>query len=112
MNLADAIAQHKDRVPAALERVRAMSGEQLTATIDMFGAIQTAVAVACLQLALKHEVHHRGQLGAYLRAMGGKARESTDPPAIANSRDGWASRAHSRRAGKQEKFQLREIYFS
>jgi uncharacterized damage-inducible protein DinB len=48
-----------------------MSGEQLTATLDMLGAMRMP-AVAFLQLALKHEVHHRGQLSAYLRAMGGK----------------------------------------
>ena len=71
MNPAEAIAQYKHKVPAALERVRGMSGEQLTSTMDMFGAIQMS-AVAFLQLALKHEVHHRGQLSAYLRAMGGK----------------------------------------
>src|SRR5215470_4673176 len=58
MNPAEAITQYKDKVPAALERVRGMSGEQLTATLDMFGAIQMS-AVAFLQLTLKHEVHHR-----------------------------------------------------
>jgi uncharacterized damage-inducible protein DinB len=29
-------------------------------------------AVQFLSLAVKHSVHHRGQLSAYLRAMGGK----------------------------------------
>ena len=71
MNPAEAIAQYKDKVPAALERVRGLSGEQLAATIDMFGVMQMP-AVVFLQLVIKHEVHHRGQLSAYLRAMGGK----------------------------------------
>jgi uncharacterized damage-inducible protein DinB len=68
MNPAEAVAQYK--VSAALERVRGLSGEQLAATIDMFGVMQMP-AVVFLQLVIKHEVHHRGQLSAYLRAMGG-----------------------------------------
>jgi uncharacterized damage-inducible protein DinB len=36
----------------------------------MFGLFQFP-AVNFLALALKHSVHHRGQLSAYLRAMGG-----------------------------------------
>ena len=78
MTPAEAIAQYKDKVPAALERVRGMSGEQLASTIDMFGGFQMP-AVAFLQLVLKHEVHHRGQLSAYLRAMGGKVPEIYGP---------------------------------
>jgi uncharacterized damage-inducible protein DinB len=71
MNPAGAIARYKEKVPAALERVRGMSGEQLTATIDLFGMMQ-APAVTFLALAIKHSVHHRGQLSTYLRPMGGK----------------------------------------
>jgi uncharacterized damage-inducible protein DinB len=63
MNPAEAIAQYKDKVSAALERVRALSGERLVATIDMFGVMQMP-AVVFLQLVIKHEVHHRGQLSA------------------------------------------------
>ena len=70
MNSADAAAQYKVRVPAALERVRAMSGEQLNNVIDLLGMIQ-APGVNFLGMAIKHSVHHRGQLSAYLRAMGG-----------------------------------------
>ena len=71
MNPADAIARYKDKVPAALNRVRAMSGEQLARTINMFDMMQ-APGVNFLAMALKHSVHHRGQLSSYLRAMGGK----------------------------------------
>lgn len=71
MNPTDAVARYKERVPAALERVRAMSGEDLAKTIDMFGMIQ-APAVGFLAMTIKHSVHHRGQLSSYLRAMGGK----------------------------------------
>jgi len=68
---ADAIARYKVKVPAALDRVRAMSGEQLVKVINMFGMIQMP-AVNFVSLAVKHSVHHRGQLSTYLRPMGGK----------------------------------------
>ncbi len=71
MSPADAIARYKQHVPTALDRVRAMSGEQLANVIDMFGKVQ-APGVNFLAMALKHSVHHRGQLSTYLRAMGGK----------------------------------------
>jgi uncharacterized damage-inducible protein DinB len=70
MNAADAVAHYKTKVPAALERLRAMSGEQLSSMIDLLGMIQ-APGVNFLAMAIKHSVHHRGQLSAYLRAMGG-----------------------------------------
>ena len=70
MSPADAIAQYKVKVPAALERVRALSGEKLAGIIDMFGMIKMP-GVNFLALAVKHSVHHRGQLSTYLRAMGG-----------------------------------------
>ena len=71
MSPAGAVARYKERVPAALDRVRAMSGEKLVAVLDMFGAIK-APGINFLALVIKHSVHHRGQLSSYLRAMGGK----------------------------------------
>jgi len=71
MNPADAVARYKEKVPAALARVRAMSGEKLTNVIDLFGMIK-APGVNFLAMALKHSVHHRGQLSTYLRPMGAK----------------------------------------
>ena len=76
----DAIARYKDRVPAAISRVRAMSGEQLCAQIDYFGQLQMP-GLGFLLLELKHSVHHRGQLSAYLRAMGGKVPAILGPSA-------------------------------
>ncbi len=70
MNSEDAAGRYKIRVPAALDRVRGLSGEQLTKVIDLFGMIQ-APGVNFLAMTIKHSVHHRGQLSAYLRAMGG-----------------------------------------
>jgi uncharacterized damage-inducible protein DinB len=71
MNPKDAIACYNERIPAAIERVKALSGEDLARQIDMMGFWQMP-AVQFLSLAVKHSVHHRGQLSAYLRAMGGK----------------------------------------
>ena len=70
MNPDDAVARYKDKVPVALDRVRRLSGEQLSQTIDLMGMMQ-APAVSLLAMAVKHSVHHRGQLSTYLRPMGG-----------------------------------------
>jgi len=67
----DAIARYNERIPAAIARVKALSGEDLARKIDMMGIMQLP-AVNLLALAVKHSVHHRGQLSSYLRAMGGK----------------------------------------
>ncbi|MEZ5362606.1 MAG: DinB family protein [Bryobacterales bacterium] len=80
MTPAEAVAQYKDRVHAALDRVKAMSGDQLVSVIDFFGMMQMP-AVAYLSLAMKHSVHHRGQLSSYLRAMGGKVPSIYGPSA-------------------------------
>lgn len=71
MNPADAVAQYQANVPAAMARVRAMSAEQLGAILDLFGMVQ-APAVTFVSMAVKHSIHHRGQLSTYIRPMGGK----------------------------------------
>lgn len=71
MSPADAVARYKAKVPEALNRVHAMSGEALAGTLNLLDMVQ-APAVTLLAMALKHSVHHRGQLSTYLRAMGGK----------------------------------------
>ena len=71
MSPADAIGRYKERIPTALCRVRALPAEKLTANIDLLGVLQMP-AINFLAMALKHSVHHRGQLSTYLRPMGGK----------------------------------------
>ena len=71
MTPAQGAARYKEKVPAALNRVRALPAEKLSATLDLLGLIK-APAVNFLAMALKHSVHHRGQLSTYLRPMGGK----------------------------------------
>jgi uncharacterized damage-inducible protein DinB len=71
MNPADAVAHYKQKVPAALDRIRAMPGDKLTNVIDLLGMIQMP-GINLLAMVAKHSVHHRGQLSTYLRPMGGK----------------------------------------
>ncbi len=80
MTPADAIARYKENVPAALGRVRAMSGEQLSKSIDLLGLMQMP-GINFLAMAVKHSVHHRGQLSSYLRPMGGKVPSIYGPTA-------------------------------
>jgi uncharacterized damage-inducible protein DinB len=70
MSGADGAVRYKEKIPAALDRVRAMSGDQLLKVVDLLGMVQMP-AVNFLSMAMKHSVHHRGQLSSYLRAMGG-----------------------------------------
>ena len=54
-----------------LEKVSALSAEQLVRTVDFRGMFRRP-AWFFLQFGLLHAVHHRGQLSTYLRPMGGK----------------------------------------
>lgn len=71
MSPAAAAARYKEKIPAALDRVRSMPGDKLSNVIDLFGMVQMP-GVNFLAMAAKHSVHHRGQLSTYLRPMGGK----------------------------------------
>jgi uncharacterized damage-inducible protein DinB len=68
---ADVAAWYDANRPAAEARIRVMSGDDLSKTLDFFGMMQMP-AVWYLGLNLFHQVHHRGQLSAYLRPMGAK----------------------------------------
>jgi len=54
---------------ASMERVQALTGEQLAKVIDFRGRFQMP-AVAFVQIGLNHSIHHRGQLSVHLRALG------------------------------------------
>ena len=70
-NVADVVAFYKQEFPAALNKVRAMAGDKLASPVDFFGLMKMP-NVTYLGFANNHSVHHRGQLAAYLRAMGSK----------------------------------------
>jgi uncharacterized damage-inducible protein DinB len=70
-NVAELVSWYDAQLKAALARVNAMTPEQLTAPLDFFG-MWTQPCAAFLGLASHHSVHHRAQLGTYLRPMGAK----------------------------------------
>jgi uncharacterized damage-inducible protein DinB len=53
-----------------LTRITALSGDALAKPVDWLG-LRNDPAVTYLNIAIRHSVHHRGQLSAYLRPMGG-----------------------------------------
>jgi uncharacterized damage-inducible protein DinB len=61
---------YKQNFPKVLERALALDGAKLAQVVDFYGMKMPAVNY--LLFALVHMVHHRGQLAAYLRPMGGK----------------------------------------
>ena len=75
----DAVARYNQRLPLAMGRVRALSGDALVRPIDFFGTVLPAVVV--LSVMLRHSIHHRGQLSNYLRPMGGKVPSIYGPTA-------------------------------
>ena len=81
MTPADAVTRYQDRIPAAIARVRALSGVDLLREVDLLGMVRMP-ALNFLSLTLRHSAHHRGQLSAYLRPMGAKV-----PPIYGPSAD-------------------------
>jgi uncharacterized damage-inducible protein DinB len=68
--------------PAKLAALRTLPPEQLAEVIDFFGMIQMPRA-RWIGFANNHSIHHRGQLAAYLRAMGSKVPNIYGPSADA-----------------------------
>ena len=70
-SVGEVVAFYKQEFPARLTQLRALPADKLARVVDFFGMMQLPAA-GYLGLANNHSVHHRGQLAAYLRAMGGK----------------------------------------
>jgi uncharacterized damage-inducible protein DinB len=68
---ADVNGWYAPRFSTLVNRLKQLSGEQLTRTIDFRGIFQFP-AIAYANLAVNHTIHHRGQLTTYLRPMGAK----------------------------------------
>lgn len=62
---------YQANIPALVEKVKAMDGAALAKPVEFFGMFNYP-AVAYLNFMLSHTIHHRGQLAAWLRPMGGK----------------------------------------
>jgi len=60
---------YQAKFDALLEQLSSTTGEQLLRTLDYRGVIQLP-ALAFVQFAINHTIHHRGQLSVYLRAIG------------------------------------------
>jgi uncharacterized damage-inducible protein DinB len=67
----DVVAWYDSQLPESIDAVKALPADILTREIDFFGMFK-APALNYLSLMLRHSVHHRGQLSAYLRPMGAK----------------------------------------
>jgi uncharacterized damage-inducible protein DinB len=85
---ADVVAWYENARPALAEQVKALTGDHLSKIVDFYGMFQLPVVVY-LNFANVHSIHHRGQLSAYLRPMGGKVPSiyggSADEPMMASA---------------------------
>lgn len=68
-SMAEMIALYDREFPAGIEQLRSLTGEQLAKMIHFFGVFNYPT-VTYLSFLSNHSIHHRGQLSAYLRAMG------------------------------------------
>ena len=62
---------YAERYSRAVAKLQALPAENLAKSIDFRGVMQLP-AVAYIDFALRHSIHHRGQLSMYLRPMGAK----------------------------------------
>jgi uncharacterized damage-inducible protein DinB len=70
-SVADVVAYYEKTFPEKLKALQAMAPGDLAKNISFFGMMEMP-AVSFLGMANNHSIHHRGQLAAYLRAMGSK----------------------------------------
>lgn len=78
----DVVNYYKQTFPEKLNQLRGLSAEQLTAPVSFFGMMEMP-NVKYIGFANNHSIHHRGQLAAYLRAMGSKVPNIYGPSADA-----------------------------
>ena len=76
---AEALAYFEQNVPGLIAAARGLPGANLTQPLAM-GPMSMS-GLDFLALNLKHSVHHRGQLSAYLRPMGSKVPNIYGPSA-------------------------------
>ena len=76
---AEVLAFYDATVPGLIDQVAGLTGRQLAQKVTF--AIWTEPAVSFVNVHLKHAIHHRGQLSAYLRPMGAKVPRIYGPSA-------------------------------
>lgn len=74
------VAFYSKTLPERLAALKDLSGETLLAPLSFFGMWQWP-RVRFIAFASNHSMHHRGQLAAYLRAMGSKVPDIYGPSA-------------------------------
>ena len=83
---AEILAAYDNEIPALLERVKSMTGEQLATPVCFMGMAPLPVALY-IGWCAHHTIHHRGQLSTYLRAMNARVPSiyggSADEPFVA-----------------------------
>ena len=70
-DVAAVVAFYQKTFPEKLKALQAKPAADLAKNISFFGMMEMP-AVSFLGMANNHSIHHRGQLAAYLRAMGSK----------------------------------------
>ena len=80
--IADILDFYKKTFPEKLKALRALPAEKMTETLDFFGFMKMSRAQFVV-FANNHSTHHRGQLAAYLRALGSKVPNIYGPSADA-----------------------------
>jgi uncharacterized damage-inducible protein DinB len=78
----DVVAFYRKNFPAKLRALAGMPADRMAEHIDFFSKMNLSRA-AWIGFANNHSVHHRGQLAAYLRAMGSKVPNIYGPSADA-----------------------------
>ena len=81
-NVNDIVEFYRRTFPQKINELRAIPAEKLTEPLDFFGIFQWP-RVQFIGFANNHSIHHRGQLAAYLRAMGSKVPNIYGPSADA-----------------------------
>jgi uncharacterized damage-inducible protein DinB len=81
-SVSDVVEFYKKTFPEKLAALKAMPPQAMTEPLDFFGVMQKP-RVQWIGFANNHSIHHRGQLAAYLRAMGSKVPNIYGPSADA-----------------------------
>jgi uncharacterized damage-inducible protein DinB len=81
-NVSALVEFYKKTFPEKLATLRAVPPEKMTEVLDFFGFMKMPRAQFVV-FASNHSIHHRGQLAAYLRAMGSKVPNIYGPSADA-----------------------------
>jgi uncharacterized damage-inducible protein DinB len=81
-SVSDVVEFYKKTFPEKLATLTALPADKQTEVLDFFGVMQKTRA-EWIGFANNHSVHHRGQLAAYLRAMGSKVPNIYGPSADA-----------------------------